>query len=84
MNDSIACPYDSKSGWQHPWQIACGGTEAPFIMNGLWYIYVLNVDEKQYYYFSFKEDIFLTEKEFQDRNSPWQTLLNKEKEKYVK
>ena len=84
MNDLIACPYDSKSGWQHPWQIACGGTAAPFIMNGLWYIYVLNVDEKQYYYFSFKEDIFLTEKEFQDRNSPWQTLLNKEKEKYVK
>ena len=53
-------------------------------MNGQWYIYVLNVEEKQYYYYSFKEDMFLTEKEFQDRNSSWQTLLNKEKAMFTK
>ena len=83
--DSIKlCPYDWRRAWQDPWQIACGGTEIPFVSNGLWYIYVLNIDEKQYYYFSFKEDIFLTESEFQRRQSPWQDLLNKEKEKYVK
>ena len=79
-----SCPYNWKSAWQHPWQIACGGNEAPFIMNSQWYIYVLNVEEKQYYYYSFKEDMFLTEKEFQDRNSSWQTLLNKEKAMFTK
>ena len=83
MNNT-KCGYDWRSGWQHPWQIGCGGNETPCKVNGKWYIYVWNADEKKNYYYSFSDDVFLTEKEFECIQSPWQDLLNKEKEKYVK
>lgn len=78
------CPYDWRKAWQHPWQIACGGNEIPCKVNGKWYLFVLNVDEKKYYYYCFEEDIFKTEKEFEEIQSPWLYLLNKEKEQFNK
>jgi len=70
------CPYDWKSAWQAPWQIACGGTEIPSQVNGKWYLMVLNLDENKYYYYCFEEDIFKTEKEFEDILNVMQKSLN--------
>ena len=60
------CPYTWKTGWQKPWQIACGGTEVPCQVSEKWYIMVLNLDENRYYYYCFNEDVFKTEKEFEN------------------
>ena len=66
MNYLKDCPYDWKNAWQLPWTIACGGNEIPSCINGKWYLMVLNLDEQKYYYYCFNEDIFKTEKEFED------------------
>ena len=78
------CPYDWRNAWQAPWQIGCGGSEIPCLVNGKWYVYVWNTDEKKNYYYCFNEDIFLTEKEFECILSPWQAPLNKEKQQFEK
>ena len=60
------CPYDWRNWDNVNWTIACGGNEIPSYINGKWYLLVLNLKEQKYYYYCFNEDIFKTEKEFED------------------
>lgn len=48
-----------------PWQVGCGGTEVPFSLKGRRYIYVWNQVERRHYYYSFSEDIFISDSDFQ-------------------
>ena len=75
MIKTIQCPYDWKSGWQHPYRIACGGNEIPSEISGRWYIYIYNIVERSHYY-CFNEDLFITEKEFDNRLNGRNIRLN--------
>lgn len=76
MIKTIQCPYEWKSGWQHPYRIACGGDEIPSEISGRWYIYVYNVVEQSHCYYSFNEDLFISEKEFANRLDARNSRLN--------
>jgi hypothetical protein len=60
------CPYDWKAGWQHPYQIGCGGNEVPCIVSGKWYIYVWNCIEKTNCYYCFNDDLFITQEQHKE------------------
>jgi hypothetical protein len=52
-------PQNWKAGFgpSADWQIACGGTEIPFIANGQWFLYVWNRKEMRHGYYNFRLDI---------------------------
>jgi hypothetical protein len=72
----IDCPYNWKDWCNELWTIACGGNEIPCNINGKWYLMVLNLKENKYYYYCFNEDVFKTDKEFEEIKSSMQSKLN--------
>jgi len=64
--DPLNCPYDWKKGYPEGVEIACGGKELPQKIAGKWYIYVWIKTLKMHQYYCFNEDLFYSDKYFEE------------------
>ena len=57
-------PSDWDKGFGTEFRIGNNGTETPFQKNEKWYLYVWNPKEKKHYYYSYSDDMFYPDTEF--------------------
>lgn len=54
-------PSSWNKAFQHPIEIAGGGTEEPFLKNGKWHIRVYDKEKKKHFIYSYADDVFYPE-----------------------
>lgn len=54
-------PSNWNKGFQHPIQIAGGGTEEPFLKDGKWHVRVFDAEKKKHFIYSYADDVLYPE-----------------------